>query len=1234
MATQTPKRDNLHGEDDTTPRFTGENNSGVYDDQTTPSGGSASYSSSNPYGGRQSSGGSSISGNSTSSPASRSEIGDQEANPRSGTDTAVDNDEKSLGPSGSSPFSSSTKGGTWNYRNNDKGRGFGLFGSKTAKGKFRLSFNPTKKRIATWAIIGLVGGGGIYSFSVLSGPFQFVHMAQNLQKHLRSNEDFGNDRTSKVLLYRFSGMGAQNGRLGVIGNAAANRFEKNLLEKGGIKPVYSEPNRRFVGYRIVDPVKAAAFIGDSQQIKLNFGRSAETVSVDNVRDRNDTRLDIVDADGPVRGDVEILSLARQNFGERRAGVKTVMTLNTTNGISSAIGFRVEKIRAGVPLHVANKAKSRIDEAAARRIDKKREADILNGVKDDGGVKANPSDFDGDGVDDSTNPADVDATEETKDYIQEFKSSGAFKTGASATVIVGVMCAAKGFGDNIDDYKQQNVLLPMIRMGTAVISLGSQVMSGNDIDLDSLGVYVKYLHDKERKTSWNQAESIRAGEGKKGGIPIPREADLRNAGDKPAFFNALDSIPALDTTCDAVNGFFNLPGIKQVSQALSTIQEEVIDAGLNLAGAPDTDELLESSLKTVSGRSVDPNAKGAAFGSMADTGAFLAANDQALSMGGVGLGSNERAQLAALEEGYEAQDQAAKSFAGRYFNPYDSSSVVSSLIDSGPSSPSHLASMTSNPVDIIGSGFSSLISGVFPKAEAATNTHDYGVKKYGFSIADQQDERFENPYVNEEFVEPRLDELNDKYGKCFGMKITENGIESADQENNVNVFKLEKGHDDYKDCRRPTSTAQYEVEENTSGFNKILSAISPFSSKTASAQAAARSESPEDLMFKRYRLYLADMVTAVSLACYGGDGDACSQVGMGVGETSAGETTEVINPNIFILGDSLTVGMRDFGGLQEKLEAKKWTPTKIEATGSRTVSLALADDIEKNKEEIKKSGTVVIALGTNTQPDFKEKARKLVKKISSDEFAPDAQIFWMNAYGGNDTYGGINSDIDDLSASMNFEVIDWAKEYKANPDKYPWGDSAEIHHTTKGYENKASFLVKEIGSPPKGGAADTHTSIDLEAIKKPSDKIGCAEGSKDVGVQDGYLAGEKIPIRVCAITSVPETGETSPIKGANGKLLVNSAMSAFYVNLVQDAKADGVDVSASEGFRLMARQQEFWDAYQNGTGNLAARPGHSNHQLGVAVDWSPSMYQWLANGNSQGLEATVSGEPWHWSPTVN
>ena len=70
------------------------------------------------------------------------------------------------------------------------------------------------------------------------------------------------------------------------------------------------------------------------------------------------------------------------------------------------------------------------------------------------------------------------------------------------------------------------------------------------------------------------------------------------------------------------------------------------------------------------------------------------------------------------------------------------------------------------------------------------------------------------------------------------------------------------------------------------------------------------------------------------------------------------------------------------------------------------------------------------------------------------------------------------------------------------------------------------------------------------------------------------------------------------------------------------------------YRTRAEQQALYNAYKNGTGNLAAPPGHSMHEQGLAFDIASS---WL-NSHPGALHMLnrlggfpVSGEPWHWQP---
>lgn len=61
----------------------------------------------------------------------------------------------------------------------------------------------------------------------------------------------------------------------------------------------------------------------------------------------------------------------------------------------------------------------------------------------------------------------------------------------------------------------------------------------------------------------------------------------------------------------------------------------------------------------------------------------------------------------------------------------------------------------------------------------------------------------------------------------------------------------------------------------------------------------------------------------------------------------------------------------------------------------------------------------------------------------------------------------------------------------------------------------------------------------------------------------------------------------------------------------------------------------YNNYLAGTGNLAAKPGTSNHGWGLAADISTSLMtstesSWLAaNAANWGFVRDVSGEPWHY-----
>lgn len=75
---------------------------------------------------------------------------------------------------------------------------------------------------------------------------------------------------------------------------------------------------------------------------------------------------------------------------------------------------------------------------------------------------------------------------------------------------------------------------------------------------------------------------------------------------------------------------------------------------------------------------------------------------------------------------------------------------------------------------------------------------------------------------------------------------------------------------------------------------------------------------------------------------------------------------------------------------------------------------------------------------------------------------------------------------------------------------------------------------------------------------------------------------------------------------------------------------GGKVTIVSGRRSRAEQEVLYAKYLSGNGNLAAKPGTSQHETGNAVDFGGDLNLAAQLGAKYGLFATVPGEPWHFS----
>jgi hypothetical protein len=188
-----------------------------------------------------------------------------------------------------------------------------------------------------------------------------------------------------------------------------------------------------------------------------------------------------------------------------------------------------------------------------------------------------------------------------------------------------------------------------------------------------------------------------------------------------------------------------------------------------------------------------------------------------------------------------------------------------------------------------------------------------------------------------------------------------------------------------------------------------------------------------------------------------------------------------------------------------------------------------------------------------------------------------------------------------------------------------------------------------GTPTSGGIVGNPLS--------DSTGVACASGTRDVGIHEGWTAGNLVRVRLCALTNLNSSSEESVagspyyVAEARGNALVTSRVSGAAYAMAARARSQGVTLSAISSFRTMAHQKALCDANaacKRGDYSFVAKPGRSNHQMGAAIDFAgtnvkststscnaratdprSTVWNWLeSNARSFGFHQ-YARESWHW-----
>ena len=177
------------------------------------------------------------------------------------------------------------------------------------------------------------------------------------------------------------------------------------------------------------------------------------------------------------------------------------------------------------------------------------------------------------------------------------------------------------------------------------------------------------------------------------------------------------------------------------------------------------------------------------------------------------------------------------------------------------------------------------------------------------------------------------------------------------------------------------------------------------------------------------------------------------------------------------------------------------------------------------------------------------------------------------------------------------------------------------------------------------------------LARTSRAVACAPGTRSLGIYPGFASGRRMSIRLCAVVGLrsdsPESTSKSHyyLPGARQRAVVNARVSAAVVSLTRRAAERGVPLFANSAFRSRERQRDLCQAdadCRGGDHTYIAPPGHSNHQLGVAIDFAgtyatggkncaqeratdPDSRVWRflnQQASAVGLHQ-YSAESWHW-----
>ncbi|HEU5005101.1 MAG TPA: hypothetical protein VFT49_03400 [Candidatus Saccharimonadales bacterium] len=766
-------------------------------------------------------------------------------------------------------------------------RGYTGQGSPKGLSRFSLKGRLSRRRAVVGG--GVLAGGIITAavlFTTVSGPLEFIHFAQTLTRfHFSAQNDTQDGRFLKeVRFFRYAKSGQlEKTRLNVFANKWADSYEAKI-GTSGLSSAYSPIFQNFDGYVV-----------DRSQFKNPDGSQ---MSDDKIKAtiKDQYGVEAIDGDGLAHNpglkgrlvvssrDLSALENIKLTYGLLRA--------QGLNKLSAINGTRLLIVRDGVTLHPIKILKTKGETAAElkKAAYQSENQDISSGSTTE--VTATDSTENNSNSTENQKSSAASAKEGGEELVKAGEdlasslesggdessvksSASSLKSGfLNAGLLYGTACVVNGINKNAATLEQIHVVEPLIRMAMWTIALGSQIQSGQGIDLDTLHAYAEQLDgidSSNNQSSWINSESIQANLGHANtGVPPDSTLKSINANKVPfpwmqPFSGAVDvacstPVVAAGVLVGFLGGDIATVALDGLKQALAT---DAIDRVVSL---------------WASGTAIDPVAVGADRGNEADFGAALAANDHSIAAGGVALSTSQQSVLNNLTNQASTAEFNSHSLAYRIFDPYDQRTAISSLIDNSSTSVTQNIAKMGSAMLNIGHIFGSIGSLFSPKAQAASAVpYDYGFPIYGFSASELNDSRFENPYQNACYVVGGCKDP-DTGQPISGFLSVDPGTGQPSPEDPY----LKKATACFDVKIAPDANGNWAVTSLTSDENNKFEVYN----KNKYPADCANPTGLDPTNWQRLRFFILDEETADSMGCYAGDTQGCTNIGANANDISS------------------------------------------------------------------------------------------------------------------------------------------------------------------------------------------------------------------------------------------------------------------------------------------------------------------------------------------------------------